>query len=271
MQVDVLASKNAKFLFYQYNDCLEQNGFDFKTVKHTIVTDDFIALEQIQNQNWQYYVKSALEACQANNAGETTKKPQAQILLDSIENITICKKSYQRFFNQIAQNLNFTISNLPADEMDEINKDLQRENYHVNIETDDFLDCWCDFYFTKGRFPGSQELIMVPQPQIPSFVKTQTALSPIDLYQKFKATNAKVSIQALAALNIYYGGNRAASKNALTEFLHNLTFQALSKENDDIYLSFGYIGQLVLNILESLLKKINNQLKLQKCLTKIQN
>ena len=61
-------------------------------------------------------------------------------------------------------------------------------------------------------------------------------MSSIDLYQKSKRTYAKrlVSIQALAALNINLGGNKVISKNALTEFLHNLTFQALSKENDDI-------------------------------------
>ena len=69
---------------------------------------------------------------------------------------------------------------------------------------------------------------MVLQAQIPSFGKTQTPLSPIDLYTNFKATDAKalVSIQALTAIKIHYGGNRTVSKNALTEFLHNLTFEA---------------------------------------------
>ena len=43
------------------------------------------------------------------------------------ENVTICKKVYQSLYNQVAQIL--TISNLTADEMSEINKDLQRENY----------------------------------------------------------------------------------------------------------------------------------------------
>ena len=44
-------------------------------------------------------------------------------------------------------------------------------------------------------------------------------LSPIDLYQKFKGTDAKrlVSIQALAALKIHLGSNNIISKNALTE------------------------------------------------------
>ena len=66
---------------------------------------------------------------------------------------------------------------------------------------------------------------MLPQADIPNFVKAETPLSPIDLYQKFKATDAKAlaSIQAIAALNIHLGGD--ISKKALTEFLRNLTFQ----------------------------------------------
>ena len=107
---------------------------------------------------------------------------------------------------------------------------------------------------------------MVLQAQIPPFGKTQTPLSPIDLYKNFKATDAKalVSIQALTVLNIHYGGKRTVSKNALTEFLHNLTFEALSKENDEIYLSFDYIGDLVLDILEGLAKKDQQSVEVAK-------
>ena len=68
---------------------------------------------------------------------------------------------------------------------------------------------------------------MVPQAQIPPFVKTQTPLPPIDLYQNFKETDerALASIQALAASNIHLGGDRTISKNALSEFLHNCHFK----------------------------------------------
>ena len=102
---------------------------------------------------------------------------------------------------------------------------------------------------------------MLPQADIPNFVKAERPLSPIDLYQKFKATDAKAlaSIQVIAALNIHLGGDRDISKKALTEFLPNLTFQALSKENDDILLSFEHVGNLFLDIFESL-AKTNQQL-----------
>ena len=133
-----------------------------------------------------------------------------------------------------------------------------------------FLDCWYEFYFHKNRFPGSQELIMVPQAQIWPFIKAQTSLSPIDLYQNFKATDARalVSIQALAALNIHLGGDKTISKNALSEFLHNLSFQALSKETDDIYLNFNNVSELIIDILEGLPKKNNESIAVAKNLGK---
>ena len=145
----------------------------------------------------------------------------------SIENVTIAKKTYKSFYKQITDNLTFMLDNLPDDEFKEIINDLHTENY-LPDNFDNFLDCWCEFYFHKGRFPGSQELIMVPQAQIPPFIKLQTPLSPIDLQQNFKATDARdlVSIQALAALNIHLGGDKTISKNSLHEFLHNLSFQA---------------------------------------------
>ena len=94
---------------------------------------------------------------------------------------------------------------------------------------------------------------MLPQADVPDFVKTETPLSPINLYKKFKATDAKAlaSVQAIAVLNIYLGGDRDISKKALTEFLHNLTFQILSKENDDIFMSFEHVGNVILNIFET--------------------
>ena len=66
--------------------------------------------------------------------------------------------------------------------------------------------------------------------------KTETILSLPDLYKKFAGTDVKglVSLHALAALNIYFGGNQVVSQTTFGEFLKNLTYQALSDENDNI-------------------------------------
>ena len=40
-----------------------------KPVRHSIITDDDIALEVIQNQNRQYFIETILKTCQTNNGG----------------------------------------------------------------------------------------------------------------------------------------------------------------------------------------------------------
>ena len=62
-KLDVLTSKNAKFFFYGMNEVLQANNRPLKKVKHSVVTEDYIAIEKIQSQNWQYFVESVLDAC----------------------------------------------------------------------------------------------------------------------------------------------------------------------------------------------------------------
>ena len=60
------------------------------------------------------------------------------------------------------------------------------------------------FFQQHGKFPGSQDLIVVPKPEILYFIKTNKVISTNQLYEKFSSTDARglVSIQSLAALNI---------------------------------------------------------------------
>ena len=96
---------------------MQQNDFEVKQIRHSIVTDYYFTTEEVQSQNWQYFVESVLDACSANGIGKKIDVKQVQLIKNSAENITICKTAYQSFYNQVAQNLNFTISNLTADEM----------------------------------------------------------------------------------------------------------------------------------------------------------
>ena len=90
------------------------------------------------------------------------------------------------------------------------------------------------------------EFVNVPYHKKPYFLKTEMQLSPSNLYSKFSATTAKglVSFHALCALNMYFGSSKDISKLAYGEFFKNLTYQALSKENDEIFLSFNQTTNL---------------------------
>ena len=98
------------------------------------------------------------------------------------------------------------------------------------------------------------EFVNVPYHKKPYFLKTETQLSPSNLYSKFSATTARdlVSFHALCALNIYLGASKDISKLAYGEFLKNLTYQALSEENDKIFLSFDQATNLAHPIVNTL-------------------
>ena len=87
-------------------------------------------------------------------------------------------------------------------------------------------------------------------------------LSPVDLYKKFAGTDAKAlaSIHALAALNIHFGGSKYISPTTIGEYLQNLTYQALSQENNKIFMSFDNIGLLVNDLLEQFVGEENNEI-----------
>ena len=162
------------------------------------------------------------------------------------------------------------MSKISIDESEELKEDVLSKNF----QGENFLvqfDFWPAFYYTFERFPGSQKLILIPKVNLPVFLKADMPISPVDLYNKFAGRGAKglVSIYALAALNIHFGGNKYISQVAIGEYLQNLTYQALSQESDEIFMPFNNIGLLVDDCQSSfLLKKMKKLQKLQQSVKK---
>ena len=78
---------------------------------------------------------------------------------------------------------------------------------------------------------------------MPSFVKTNEVISPFDFYEKFNSTHCLVSTQFLAAFNIFIGGNKTISKNAMSEFFPKLSMQALNSDDDGFDIKFDAIEE----------------------------
>ena len=57
-----------------------------------------------------------------------------------------------------------------------------------------------------------------------------------------------VSLQVLAAFNRFLGGESFLSSNAMGEFLHNLSWKALTNDNDSIQIKFEATTELIKNI-----------------------
>ena len=78
----------------------------------------------------------------------------------------------------------------------------------------ELLNFFSQFFFKMGRFPGCENLAIVPMGVMPSFVKTNEVISPFNRYEKFDSTSTHglVSTQFLAAFNIFIGGDKTISK-----------------------------------------------------------
>ena len=156
-KLDIFTNKNSMFLFYHFNDYLEQKGDQMKKIKHSIVTQDYVAAEEIQDKNWKYFVESVLSFSQ--NA-TTDKEYQKSFVLDTQENVVILKKTYEKLYNQISKQFNKTLNKMPFDLFKEIADDFRREKYEIKDLTN--LYNWVSFYFKHGRFPGNANLTILP-------------------------------------------------------------------------------------------------------------
>ena len=229
---DVFSHQNTKFLVHRYNDFRESGGDALIKIRHTLVTDNYVAAEEIQNQDWQYFIERVIEVCKFS---DVTIKPGEEFLLSTIENVTVAKKVYTMVFNTIARNFNLTIPNLAFSRIKDISDDFSIKNYSYQDSLTNFND-WIFYYYLYGKFPGSDEFVNVPYHKKPYFLKTETQLSPSNLYGKFSATTAKglVSLHALCALNIYFGGNKDISKLAYGE-LNISSFEPRKRRNIFIF------------------------------------
>ena len=110
----------------------------------------------------------------------------------------------------------------------------------------EILETFDRFFFAFARFPAINELIYVPTGDGPSFVKLIDIISPSELCKRFNSGDARglVYVHFLASLNVHLGGDEMISKNAMSEFFHNLSVQALSKSGDTIVIKFDAINKL---------------------------
>ena len=247
---DLLSFQNIKFLVYRYNDILHSGGNQIIKIRHSQLTDDFLAAAEIQNQDWQYFIERILElSIQPNSIN-----PRETFLKNTIENITVAKKVYKMLFDTIANNFNLIIPDLGEGKIQDISEHFYLKNYPYSESITDLND-WVSFYYDYGKFPGSsQELITIPYVENPYFLKTDEHLSPAVLHRKFYNSDLSglSSFQALCALNIYLGGSKEVSGLAYSEFLKNMTYQALTQENDNIQLSFAQCFELGQSIVTAL-------------------
>ena len=76
---------------------------------------------------------------------------------------------------------------------------------------------------------------------------------------------------SITALNIYLGGNAEISRKALSEFSHNMSYQALNKDNNNIFKQFDRTAELIIELISALLHKNSKNLNIANIINNIIN
>ena len=193
----------------------------------------------------------------------TSDADEVNILNNTKANFEIVKNLYNELLSSVGINLHEYFRNLDIDLKRKIDTDLINNNYFTWDPNETFvqshiLATYRDFFYDTGRFPARNALIRVPMANMPHFINANDWISPRSLYETYVGRDMQglTSVQFLAAFNRFLGGDKEISRNAMSEFFHNLSWQALTNDNDFINIEFTAITELVKSINLLLQKKI---------------
>ena len=104
---DLFAFQNTKYLVYRFNDYQNLIGELTIKIRHSVVTDDYLAAKEIQNENWLYFIQRTIEVCK----NKVLIRPNENFLLSTVENVTIAKKAYETFYDIVEKQLYLKVKN----------------------------------------------------------------------------------------------------------------------------------------------------------------
>ena len=267
---DLHTNSTAKFLLYNCNTFRLANRLKPLSIRHSQIVTNEKAISILQSNTWGYFIEQLLHFANGNisiddfNLDDDREFERYNIIEKTSDNVNYCKQFYQEVFDDIGYFFQRIIKETPNEFLEPLKADLANEIYFYknlkDIEShSELLRVFNSFYFKTGRFPGNYtDLILVPTGKNPSFVKSFDQISPIDLNDKFQNTASYgiAAVHFLAALNIFFGGEKNLSQDVMTELLHNLSYQALNFENTKVNIKFDQIIKLNKN-LKSLIRDVD--------------
>ena len=273
---DLQTNSTSKFLFYNFNNF--RVHFERKPpikVRHSEILENEEALKIMQNHNWQYFIETLLNI--SNNETEIDRDEFKDdeafedylIIEKTQEKLKYCKRFYEEVFDDISFFLHNKMKETPDEFVEKMEEDLSNHRIFFKklkeIESSvEFMKVLSNFYFKTGRFPGYVEYINVPPGVNPHFIEKHDQISPTEINEKFKNSSCYglVSVQFIAALHVFFGGDKELSRNAMSKFLHNLSLQALTIDDDKSEIQFHEIVELNRNLKALMRDDERNEIKI---------
>ena len=191
---DLHTHSASKFLYYHFNNLIQDLNEDTCKIRHTLISDDKYTLGVLQSKNWSYFIKTMLEVSQGdisllNMCGVSSDNlgGDIKIINDTKDNLTICKDTHSYFYSNIDCVLQRFLQVMHEKHIEKMGKDLAQNHYFIDLRNEqneeDIMIVFAEFFFTFGRFLGTiDHLLIVPTVETPSFVKESKIISTSWLY-----------------------------------------------------------------------------------------
>ena len=197
-----------------------------KIPTHSQVSEDDYALKALQNKNWANFIKTLLEvSIDQVDISSFLNPNELSIISQTSEILHICKEYYNSQYHNVAGCFQEYLTGLPDLFVGKMEDDIII-NLVSNTDPAEIFKIFDTCFYKSGRFSA-----VIPHGSIASFVRAEYFLSLFELYEFFNQTDAHgiVYVQFLAALNSHIGGEKNISKKVISEFLQNLSLQALNE------------------------------------------
>ena len=218
-----MTNKNSKCLFHLFNKYQESRNRSKQFIRYSVISDDNYALKELQNRNWPYFINRIIHFSQQGDHANVSEigvsdRHEANNLYNTRAIFKIVRELYNELFNAIGSSLHELFKYMGIDERNRVETDLTNNGCLAWDPNEAYIHerillTYRDFFTYGGR----------------------------DL-------RGIVSVQFLAALNIFLGGDSELSRDAMSELFHNLSWQALTSDNDRYQIQFDTISTLTQSI-----------------------
>ena len=194
---DLYSKKNAKYLFYRFNNFIKKSGEKKQIIKHTLKIKDSVGLKKFEDKNKQLLVEKIIHGVEFQNPYKNSIEKKPEIIETVEKNYRIIRRVYQYLFTEIADVFLEYIHSLYSDEIQQLDNDMKsnRLGFINNIlEIDnsvELLSTFQLFYHRNGRLPLTNGLIIVPDDNVP---EGEEKINLIYRYFRYTKSHGLVSI-----------------------------------------------------------------------------
>ena len=122
---DLFAHKNAKYLFYRFNDYIKGYGSHRRKIKHTSKMKDSVAMQKVEEKSKQFLVEKIIHGVEFNNPYNITAEKKSEIIETVESNYRVARRVYQHFWVGIYELCAEFIRSVPHLDLHDMDEDIK--------------------------------------------------------------------------------------------------------------------------------------------------